>query len=266
MRAFYKISLLASSEAKPGEIGARILGEFTRTMEFRRAEIWLLGKDRRLRRLAWHGRVPARVAPEGMPLRRCAFGRVLMRRQGLQYADAGVGPGRRRCHLGWDRMTTLFGAALRGQNGPIGFLFADRGGRAFQMGARDLELAKALAGLIGEVLKSSLNREIEAKRRSDLLLLNKAGRAISSEERLSILLPRLTRMVRLATRAHGAVIALLEEGSREFVVAGVAGPGGARYMGYRFPSRPHRSALSARVLHSGAPVRIDDTARRSFYL
>src|SRR5207249_12085553 len=33
MRAFYKISLLASSEAKPGEIGARILGEFTRSEE-----------------------------------------------------------------------------------------------------------------------------------------------------------------------------------------------------------------------------------------
>ena len=46
------------------------------------------------------------------------------------------------------------------------------------------------------------------------------------------------------------------------LVAGVAGPGGARYMGYRFPSRPHRSALSARVLHSGAPVRIDDLVRR----
>ncbi len=77
MRAFYTISLLASSEAKPEEIGARILNEFARTMEFRRAEIWLLGKDRRLRRLAWHGRVPGRLAPGGVPLRRCAFGRVL---------------------------------------------------------------------------------------------------------------------------------------------------------------------------------------------
>ena len=72
MRSFHKISLLASSEAKPEEIGARILTEFTRTMEFRRAEIWLLGKDRRLARLAWHGRVPARVAAGGAPLRRCA--------------------------------------------------------------------------------------------------------------------------------------------------------------------------------------------------
>jgi len=262
MRAFYTISLLASSEAKPEEIGARILNEFARTMEFRRAEIWLLGKDRRLRRLAWHGRVPGRLAPGGVPLRRCAFGRVLMRRrQGLQYADAGGGPGRRRCHLGWDGLTTLFGAGLRDQNGPIGFLFADRGGRAFQMAARDLELATALAGLIGEVLKSSLNRETEARRRSDLLLLNKAGRAISSEERLSILLPRLTRMVRRASGVHGAVIALLDDSSLEFVVAGIARPGVSRYMGYRFPSRPHRSALSARVLRSGAAVRIDDLGR-----
>ncbi len=129
------------------------------------------------------------------------------------------------------------------------------------MGARDLELATALAGLIGEVLKSSLNREVEVKRRGDLLLLNKAGRAISSEERLSILVPRLARMVRQSGRAHGAVISLLEDDSLEFVVAGIAGPGGKRYMGYRFPSRSHRSALSSRVLHSGAAVRIDDLGR-----
>ncbi|HYS78120.1 MAG TPA: hypothetical protein VEO94_04730, partial [Candidatus Dormibacteraeota bacterium] len=121
MRAFYRISLLASAEAVPEEIGARILNEFTRTLEFSRAEIWLLGKDRRLRRLSWHGRVPARVDPQGMPLRRCAFGRVLMRRrQGLRFADAGGGPGRRRCHLGWEGLTTLFGAALRDRYGPIG--------------------------------------------------------------------------------------------------------------------------------------------------
>ena len=67
MRAFYRISLLASSEAVPEEIGARILNEFTRTLEFRRAEIWLLGKDRRLRRLSSHGRVPARVASARTP-------------------------------------------------------------------------------------------------------------------------------------------------------------------------------------------------------
>ena len=262
MRAFYKISLLASAEGKPEEIGARILREFTRTMEFRRAEIWLLGKDRRrMRRLARRGKA-AGGAAESVPLRRFPLGRVLMRRkQGVLYVEAGGGTARRRSHLGWRGHTTLFGAALRDQNGPIGFLFADRGGPAFEMPARDLELATALTGLIGEVLKSALNHEVEAKRRLDLLLLNKAGRTISSEERLSILLPRLSRMVRQSTKARGVVIALLDEQSREFVVAGIAGPGGQRYMGYRFPARLHRSALSPRVLQSGTALRIDDLHR-----
>src|SRR5207249_281605 len=126
--------------------------------------------------------------PEGLEMKRCRFARVLMRRrQVLLRTDAGAGRGQ----IAWDRLTTLFGAPLRNQHGPIGFLFADRGGRPFEMGARDLELAKSLSSLIGEVLNCALSREVEAKRRSELLILNKAGRAISEEERLSVLLPRL---------------------------------------------------------------------------
>ncbi len=260
MRAFHRISLLASASGTAAEIGGRILSEFARAMDLRRAEIWILGKNRRtLRPLASHGRVAASAGGD-VELKRCRLARLLMRRrQALLRADAGGGAGRG--PIAWGRMTTLLGLPLRDRRGPIGFLFADRGGPPFEMGARDLDLATALAGLIGEMLKSVVGREIEAKRRGELLLLNRAGRLISEEERLPVLLPRLARTVRQATRARGAVIALLDDHAREFVVAGIAGPGGRRYMGYRFPARPHRSALSPRVLQSGAAVRVDDLGR-----
>ena len=58
MRAFYRLSLLGSARGQPAEIASRVLREFAGTMGFRRAEIWLLDRLKRLRRLSGYGRVP----------------------------------------------------------------------------------------------------------------------------------------------------------------------------------------------------------------
>src|SRR2546425_1505547 len=192
------------------EIASRVLREFAATMRFRRAEIWLLDRQKRLRRLSGYGRVPAASDTQGVPLQGCPFGRsVVRRRQAVLRAAASPGaPRRRMCHVGWRGLTSLFGAPLRGPDGPIGLLFADRGGRPFDMSATDLEVATALAGLITEVVKGALAREGETRRRNGLLLLNQVGRAISTEESLPILLPRLARNVREGSKVLGVVGAL----------------------------------------------------------
>src|SRR2546427_3751704 len=147
LRAFYRLSLLGSAQGRPEEIASRVLREFASTLGFRRAEICLLDERKRLRRLSSYGRVPAALDAEGVPLRQCLFGRSLVRRrQAVLHAGAGDGAGSRRiCHLGWYGVTSLFGAPLRGPDGPIGLLLADRGGRRFEMSATDLEGGRASA-------------------------------------------------------------------------------------------------------------------------
>ncbi len=260
LRAFHRISLLGSTQRPPAEIASRVLREFARTMGFRRAEICLLDKQRHLRRLASFGRVPVALDASVVPLRDCPLGRSLVRRrQAVLHASAAPGtPQRRICHLGWYGLTSLFGAPLHGPDGPLGLLLADRGGRPFEMSATDLEVATALAGLVAQVVKGAVAREAEFRRQSGLLLLGQAGRAISAEESLRALLPRLTRIVRAASKVLGVVVALYDEGASEFVVAAIAGPAGRYGRGFRFPGRPHRSCLSPRVMHSGRPLRLDD--------
>src|SRR3989442_7341568 len=184
---------------------------------------------------------------------------MVRRRQAVLRAVASQGARRRRtCHVGWHGQTSLFGAPLRGPDGPIGLLFADRGGGPFDMSATDVEVATALAGLITEIVKGALAREGETRRRNGLLLLNQVGRAISSEESLPILLPRLARIVREGSKVRGVVVALYDERASEFEVSAIAGPLGKYYRGFRFPSKPHRSCLSPRVLRSGQALRLDD--------
>ncbi|OLE65606.1 MAG: hypothetical protein AUG03_03905 [Acidobacteria bacterium 13_1_20CM_2_68_14] len=260
MRAFYRLSLLGSARGQPAEIASRVLREFAGTMGFRRAEIWLLDRLKRLRRLSGYGRVPAASDAQGVSLQDCPFGRsVVRRRQAVLRAVAPPGaPRRRMCHVGWRGQTSMFGAPLRGPDGPIGLLFADRGGRPFDMSATDLEVATALAGLITEVVKGALAREGETRRRNGLLLLNQVGRAISTEESLPILLPRLARNVREGSKVLGVVVALYDERASDFEVAAIAGPLGKYYQGFRFPAKQHRSCLSPRVLRSGRALRLDD--------
>ena len=82
MRSFYRISLLSSAPGRPAEIATRVLREFARAMGFRRAELVLLDRRHRLRRLASYGRVrAATLDPRGERLRDCPFGRSLVRRQ-----------------------------------------------------------------------------------------------------------------------------------------------------------------------------------------
>src|SRR3989441_507835 len=71
MRAFYRLSLLGSARGEPAEIASRVLREFAATMRFRRAEIWLLDRQKRLRRLSGYGRVPAASDTQGVPLQGC---------------------------------------------------------------------------------------------------------------------------------------------------------------------------------------------------
>src|SRR2546425_3693151 len=68
MRAFYRLSLLGSARGQPAEIASRVLREFAGTMGFRRAEIWLLDRLKRLRRLSGYGRVPAASDAQGVSL------------------------------------------------------------------------------------------------------------------------------------------------------------------------------------------------------
>jgi len=260
MRAFYRLSLLGSAQGRPPEIASRVLREFSRTLGLKRAEIWLLDRRKHLRRLSSYGRVPITLDAADVPLKNCPFGRSLVRRrQAVLHAAARRGARHRRiCHVGWFGQTSLFGAPLRGPDGAVGLLYADRGGRPFEMSATDLEVATALAGVITEVVKGSLAREAEARRRNGLLLLNQVGRAISLEESLPILLPRLARIVREGFKVLGAVVALYDESAFEFEVAALAGPPVKYGVGFRFSARPHRTCLSPRVLRSGRPLRLDD--------
>ena len=261
MRSFYRISLLSSAQGSPVEIATRVLREFARTMGFRRAEIILLDRRHRLRRLASYGRVrAASLDPPGERLRDCPFGRSLVRRrQAVLHVGGGSGASQRRiCHVRWLGVTSLFGAPLRGPGRPLGFLLADRGGRPFDLGATELEVATALAGVITEVVSGALAREAEARRQSGLLLLSQVGHAISAEESLPVLLPRLARVVRGATKVLGVVVAVFDERAGEMEVAALAGPPGQYSRGYRFSARRSASTLSPRALRSGRPVVIPD--------
>src|SRR3989475_11823811 len=166
-------------------------------MGFRRAEIWLRDRLKRLRRLSGYGRVPAASDALGVSLQDCPFGRsVVRRRQAVLRAVAPPGsPRRRMCHVGWRGQTSMFGAPLRGPDGPIGLLFADRGGRPFDMSATDMEVATALAGLITEEVKGTLAREGETRRGQGLLLLEQVGRATRTEADRPILKRRLSPSV-----------------------------------------------------------------------
>jgi signal transduction histidine kinase len=126
------------------------------------------------------------------------------------------------------------------------------------MSGADLEVATALAGLIAQVVNGTLTREAEVRRHKGLLLLSQVGRAISAEESLPVLLPRLARIVREVSKVLGVVVALFDESLSEFEVAAIAGPTGMYGQGFRFPGRPHRSCLSPRVMRSGRPLRLDD--------
>ena len=261
MRSFYRISLLSSAQGSPFEIATRVLREFARTMGFRRAEIILLDRRHRLRRLASCGRVrAASLVPPGERLRDCPFGRSLVRRrQAVLHVGGGSAASQRRiCHVRWLGVTSLFGAPLRGPGRPLGFLLADRGGQPFDLGATELEVATALAGVITEVVSGALAREAEARRQSGLLLLSQVGHAISAEESLPVLLPRLARVVRGVTKALGVVVALHDERAGEMEVAAMAGPPGQYSRGYRFSARPSATTLSPRALRSGRPVVVPD--------
>jgi len=274
MRSFYRISMLSSAPGKPAEIAALALREFARVMGFRRAEIILLDRRRRLRRLVTFGRVRLeRSDRPGDRLRDCPFGRSLLRRRQAvlhvgggtagRMPDHSAGPSPRRssrriCHVRWLGVTSLFGAPLRGPGRPLGFLLADRGGRPFDLTAGDLEVASALVGVITEVVSGALAREAEARRHSGLLLLSQVGRAISAEESLPVLLPRLVRVVRGVTKLLGAVVALHDARAGEMEVAAIAGPPGQYSRGYRFSAKPSPSTLSPRALRLGRPVVVHD--------
>lgn len=193
-------------------------------------------------------------------MRDCPFGRRLLRRR--QVVVEGGGPGRRVngrfCHVGWYGLTSLFGAPLRGPGRPLGFLVADRGGRRFHLDAAELEAARALSGRVADVVCGALAREQQGRRQAGLLLLSQVGRAISAEEDLSVLLPRVAAAVREATESVGVVVALHDDTTEEFEVAAISGPPGQYSRGYRFPARPHATALSPRVLRTGRPVVIAD--------
>ncbi|MGH9798617.1 MAG: histidine kinase, partial [Candidatus Polarisedimenticolia bacterium] len=105
--------------------------------------------------------------------------------------------------------------------------------------------------------------EIEERRHRQLALLNRVNQEISAEERLDLLLPRITQLVRQTEdRCHGVVLGLYETRAREIVVRAAAGPNGRRFLTYRFPVRRSQPAtcLGTQAFLRQRPVRVEDAS------
>jgi signal transduction histidine kinase len=262
LRSFYRIARLGSAAMSPEELAGLALKEFCRTLGFRRAEIWLLGPERRrIRCLSTFGfsYVPPtkRVNP-----RDCPFTTMLLRRrQAIHHPDV--------CRLSpidkwkpWQVVTSVFGAPLRARGRVIGTLCADRGGEPFEMPARQLELGSVLSALVAEVIDSSVECQAEAKRHRQMILLNRACRAISREGRLPVLLPRLARMIREHTASQAVRMGLADQARKEMEVVASSGPEGVPPVGRRVPINRRQSlrcpAMRAFILRK--PIVVEDAA------
>jgi signal transduction histidine kinase len=277
LRIFYRVSVLASARRGPSAIGEGVLREFCRALGLTRAEIWVLeDRGRWMRPLCGRGTHPVRAAaPDGDDVSPRAFAltrRLLRRRQPLLEERIGQRPAARSfCPLGWSRLTSLYCLPLRRQGRYVGFLFADRGGPTFDVSPADRVLSAALGGLIAEVLDGAQAWEIEERRHRQLVLLNRVNQEVAAEERLNLLLPRLTRLVReTEDRCHGVVLGLYETGAREIAVRAIAGPNGRRFLTYRFPVRRSQPAtcLGSQAFLRQRPVRVEDASslpRASLY-
>jgi signal transduction histidine kinase len=266
LKIFYRVSVLAAARSAARDVGSRVLKEFCAALRLTRGEIWILdGRGGGMRRLCSCGPVGeprAGIEPlaRAYPLTR----RLLRRGRPLLVQEAGRrGAGGAYTHLDWPRLRALYGVPLRRPGRFVGFLFADQGGRPLALPPADRDLAAALAGLISEVVDSALAREIERKRHRQLVLLNRASQAISGEDRLDALLPRLTALVRETERCQGVVIGLYETGAREIAVRAITGPGSRQLRAYRFPVRRSQpaSCLGSQAFLRQRPIRIDDASR-----
>ncbi|HEU4402569.1 MAG TPA: GAF domain-containing protein [Candidatus Polarisedimenticolia bacterium] len=259
MRAFYRISRLGSDALVPEEAGRRVAAKFCQALGLTGAEIWLLGPARRrLWRLGAYGEGATEKRPASVRIKDDPFARLLLRRRDAVYAPAdrrdltgsawSAGPG------------PVLGVPLAARGRVFGLLYACHGGRPFGMSARDLELASALAHVIGEVLHDALGHQKEAKRRRRMILLNRVHQAISSEDRETLLLPRLARILRREARCHAVLLGLYEEEAKGLKVVAAAGPGANRLVGRLYAVRRDRRDLcpGGRAVLTQRPVLVED--------
>jgi signal transduction histidine kinase len=270
LKIFYRVSVLAAARSGAGEVGGRVLREFCAALRLTRGEIWILDGRGWMRRLCAHGPVSETDGDDPAPRDFAFTRRLLRRRQPLLVDDADRRPTRAYAHVAWPRLRSLYGVPLRRHGRLFGFLLADHGGRPIELSPADRQLAVALTGLIAEVVDGALAREIERKRHRQLVLLNRANQAISADESLEGLLPRLTRLVRDTERCHGVVIGLYETHKREIAVKAISGPGGRRFLTYRFPVRRSQpaSCLGSQAFMRQRPIRVEDAShlpRTSLY-
>src|SRR5262249_38214391 len=124
----------------------------------------------------------------------------------------------------WKRLTSLFAAPLRWRGRTFGFLFADRGGKRFEMTATQLEPQSPLAHLARRAIQHPAARQEALRRRRLMLLLEKANHAAYTEDRLPVLLQRLARIIRSSTSCRGVAIFLREQEGGEVRMVAAAGP------------------------------------------
>ena len=261
LRAFCGISRLGSTGVGPVEVARRGLRELSRALKFTRADLWLLGNTRRKMRLfATYGQHFFKI-PQRVDVRKCAFTMKLLRRHnGMHHPDvmgSRVSPPEN--WSPWAPVTSVFGAPLRARNRVFGVLTADRNGRRFEMTATELLLGSVLSSLLAEVIYSAIDRQTRARRHRLMAMLGRAGYVISVEERLPVLTRRLTRLVRDRTGAHGVLIELFDEHTREPVVAAACGPDETRRISRRVTVRgPGSRAPAGRTVARHRPFIVEE--------
>ncbi len=199
--------------------------------------------------------------PCRLSARDCPFVMTLLRRrQGVYHPNVAPDEASRALWAPWKTVSSVFGSPLRARGRAIGALMADRHGRRFDMSAVELEMASVLATLVSEVIDSSIEGQTKAKRQRQVMLVNRVGRAITAEERLRVLLPRLARIIRKGSGCDGVILKRRDEATQEIEVVAASGPGARRFLGRRFQTRGGRRALGigAQVVLSFKPVLIGD--------
>ncbi len=264
IRAFSRISRLDLGTASPHDKGEKLLREVCRALDLKRAEIWLIGpNDHRLWRFATHGSGHLLAdRPSGLPIKECAFTRlVLRRRQGVYHPRAArAGRVRRRSPL-QRSVTAAFGAPLMVRGRPIGLLYADRGGAQFEMSASELELGSALSALCGDVLQRARSRHHEARRQMQMGLLNAIGQAMTAQEDLAKVMSGVARILKRRLGCRGVSIGFYRAQGRQLEIAAVAGAGGPRPVGRRFEVQKgsSKTAICRRATVSRKPVSLSDS-------
>ncbi|MFQ5890804.1 MAG: GAF domain-containing protein, partial [Gemmatimonadota bacterium] len=264
MRAFHRMSRLGALRRPPEAVGCGVLREFCGATGFTRAEIWLKGpRSRTMRLYATHGQPHHSRHELRLNPRTCPFTMMVLRgRRGLRYPNVCPDERSRRRWAPWKRVSSVYGAPLRSGDDVIGVIYADRHGRPFRMDASEIELAWVLTAVMAEIIDGSLEHRLQHKRHRQMVLLNRASRLIGAEERLSVLLPKLLRLVQRGGGYSAVLLGLCDPATRQMVVVAAAGRGARRTVGRRFSLGRRLSSLclGGRAYVTGRPILIRDVA------